>query len=49
MVVEEEADLALLLEPVAVALDQDGVAVVEHQVEDARGQHLVAGHGAPSG
>jgi hypothetical protein len=33
----DQAGLALLLEPVAVALDQDGVAVVEQAVEDGGG------------
>src|SRR5207253_4464669 len=32
-----QAGLALLLQPVAVALDHDGVAVVEQAVEDGRG------------
>jgi hypothetical protein len=44
-----QAGLALLLEPVAVALDQDGVAVVKQAVEDGGGQDLIAEHGAPLG
>lgn len=43
----DQTGLALLLEPVAVALDQDGVAVVERAIEDRGVLDLAAEDGAP--
>ena len=38
----DEGGPLLLLEAVAVALDQEGVAVMEEAIEDGAGRHLVA-------
>ena len=45
----QQAGLALLLEPVALALDVDDRRVVQQPVEDRRGDDLVAEDVAPAG
>ena len=40
----DDAGLALVLEPVALALDLDDLGVMQQAVEHGRGQHAVAGH-----
>ena len=46
---EEQARLTFLLQPVAVALDEEGVAVVQESVENGGGEDIVAEDLAPLG
>jgi hypothetical protein len=45
----EEPGSLLLLEAKAAALDEQDVALVEHAIEDGRGDHFVAQDVAPPG